>query len=148
ELGGVADGDTAAVAVGIRLATDLVQVHPAGVEIEVEVEVDVDVKTPRDGENACDLLVRVRVGVGTAADQVGALFACCHQQLLGAGIVDETLLREGANLQIERPGVLALERGDGAKPLEADARVDLDVGAHVHGAVENGPLQRLAGAGD
>ena len=115
ELGGMADGDAAAVAVGVGRAAHLVEVHPAGIEIEVEVEVDVEVEAAGDGEDARDVLVRVRVGVGAAADQVGALGAGRHQQLLGARVVDQPLLREDADLQVERPGVIALQLRDGAE---------------------------------
>ncbi len=148
ELGGVTDGDAAAVAVGVGRAAHFVQMHPAGIEIEVEVEVDVEVEAAGDGEDARDVLVGVRVGVGAAADQIGAPGAGRHQQLLRARVVDQPLLREDADLQVERPGVLSLQLRHGLEAAQANARVDLDVGAHVHGAVEDRLLQRAAGAGD
>ncbi len=84
----------------------------------------------------------VGVGVGAAADQVGALLAGRDQQFLGAGIVGQSLLREDADLEVERPGVVALEAAQHVKTLEADARVDLDVGAHELRAREDRLLQR------
>ena len=104
-------------------------------------------KRPRDGEDACDVLVRLGVGVGAAADQVGALLARSRQQLLGAGIVGEAFLREDADLQIERPGVVALQAAQHVETLEPDARIDLDVGAHELRAGEDRLLQGAAGAG-
>jgi hypothetical protein len=58
------------------------------------------------------------------------------------------LLREDADLQVERPGVLSLQLRHGLEAAQTNARVDLDVGAHVHGAVEDRLLQSAAGAGD
>ena len=58
----------------------------------------------RDREDARDLAVRIAVGVGAAADQIGALLPGLDQQFLGAGIVSQALLREDADLEIDRPG--------------------------------------------
>src|SRR5262245_37506496 len=101
----MADRHAASITVGPRLADDLVKVHPAGVEVEIQVEVDVEVELLRDGEDAGDLLDGVAVRIGAAADQVGALPAGRDQQLLGAWIVKEALLREYADLDIDCPGV-------------------------------------------
>ena len=100
-----------------RLPADLVEVHARGVEIEIEMEIDVEIEAPRDGEDARDLPVRVAVGIGTAADQVGARLASRDQQFLGAGVVEQSLLRKHADLEIDRPGVVALEAADGARSL-------------------------------
>ena len=70
-----------------------------------------------------------------------------HQQFFGAGIVGETLLGKGADLQVDRPSVIALELTHRVEALERDARIDFDVGAHAAGAVDDGLLQRVPGAG-
>ncbi len=46
-------------------------------------KVDVEIEARRDREDARDLPVRIGVGVGAAADQVGAALAGFDQQLLG-----------------------------------------------------------------
>ncbi len=47
-------------------------------------KVDVDIEAARDLEDARDLSVRIAVGIGAAADQVGTRLAGRDQQLLGA----------------------------------------------------------------
>ena len=81
------------------------------------------------------------VGVGAAADDVGTLLAGLDQQFLGAGIVGQAFLREYANFEVERPGVIALEGAYGVKALEPHARVGLDMGAHAGRALDDGFLQ-------
>src|SRR5262249_60724677 len=81
------------------------------------------------------------------ADDVGALFTGLHQQFLGARIVGEALLRKGANLQIDRPLVIALEPAYGVEALEPDARIDFDMGAHAGRALDDGFLQGALRAG-
>ena len=90
----MADRDAAAPSMLLGLPADLVEMHPRRVEIEVEMEVDIEIEALRDREDARDLPVRIGVGIGTAADQVGAALAGLDQQFLGAGIVDQALLRE------------------------------------------------------
>ena len=85
------------------------------------------------------------IGVRAAADQVGAFAAGLDQQLLGAGVVEQAFLREHADLEVDGPGEIARELADGAEPFQADARVHLDMGAHVHGAAGDSPLQRATG---
>ena len=124
--------------------------HPAGIEIEVEMEVDVEVEAAGDGEDARDVLVRVRVGIGAAADQVGAparrprpAAPPCPGSLISPSCGKTQIS------QVDAPRRIRARAARTAwKPLQADARVDLDVGAHVHGAVEDRLLQRPAGAGD
>ena len=60
-------------------------------------------KRSGDVEDAADMLVRLRIGIGAATDQVGTFRAGPHQQLLGARIVEQALLGEHADLQIDRP---------------------------------------------
>ena len=141
QLGDMADRDPAAPAVGVGLPAHLVEVHPGRVEVEIQMKVDVEIEAARDGEDARNLRRRIGVGVGAAADDVGALLAGLDQQFLGAGIVGQALLREHADLEVERPGVIALEGAYGVEAVEADARVDLDMGAHARRALDDGFLQ-------
>ena len=108
-------------------------------------KVDVAVEPPRNREDTCDLPVRIAVGVGTAADEVGALFARRDEKLLAARIVEQSFLRKNADFDVDRPGVFLLQPPDGAEPFEPYARVDLDMRAHAHGALQDRPFQRAAG---
>ena len=104
-------------------------------------KVDVEIEAARDIEDARGLRGRIGVGIGAAADDVGALLAGLDQQLLGAGIVGQAFLREHADLQVERPCVVALERPQSVKPVEADPRIRLDMGAHARRALDDGFLK-------
>ena len=87
--------------------------------------------------------VRIGIGIGATADHVGALLAGLHQQLLGAGIVGEALLRERADLQVDCPRIIAFEPAHRVETVEPHARVDFDVGAHAGRAMDDGLLQRV-----
>src|SRR5271170_4304211 len=109
-------------------------------------KVDIAIELPGDGEDARDLAVRIAVGVGTAADEVRAPLVRLNQEFIGAGIVEQAFLRKDTDFEIDCPGVILLELPDGAKSLEADARVDLHMGAHPRGALQDSLLERAAGA--
>ena len=113
-----------------------------GIEREVEMQVEVGVELAGQREQPVDLAVRVAVGVGRAADDGGAAAQGRHHQLLGAGIVEQPFLREDAELEVDRPAILGDQRQHALQPAQADARVDLDVGAHPGGAVQDAALQR------
>ena len=89
--------------------------------------------------------MRIAVGIRTAADEVCALFARRDEKLLGARIVEQPFLRKNADFDVDRPGVVLLEPSDGAESFESYARVDLDMRAHAHGALQDRPFQRAAG---
>src|SRR5580658_8434004 len=109
-------------------------------------KVDIAVELPRNREDTRNLSVRIAIGIGTAADEVGALLARRDEKLLGARIVEQPFLRKNTDFDVDRPGVVLLEPPDGAEPFEPDARVDFDMGAHAHGALQDRPFQRAAGA--
>ena len=109
-------------------------------------EVDVEIEAASDLEDARDLSVRIAVGIGAAADQVGAGLAGRDQQLLGAGIVEQALLRKHADLQVDRPGVVPLQALNGCEAFQSDARIDLDMRAHARGALHDRLLQRAPAA--
>src|SRR5262245_23710541 len=105
-------------------------------------KIDVEIEAARKLENAGDLRLGIGVGIGAAADQVGALLASRDQKLVGAGIVGQALLRKDADLQVDGPGIIALERAHGVKAVEADAGIDLHMGAHSRRAMYDRLLQR------
>ena len=80
-------------------------------------EVDAQIKAAGNGEDARDMLEGLGVRVGAAADQVGARLAGSDQQLFGARVVEETLLRENADLQVDRPRITARQFAHGMKAL-------------------------------
>ena len=115
QFGDVTDGHAPAPARSLRAATDLVEIHPRRIDVEIEMKVDIAVELPRNREDARDLPVRIAVGIGTAADEVCALFARRDEKLLGARIVEQSFLRKNADFDVDRPGVVLLEPPDGAE---------------------------------
>ncbi len=91
---------------------------------------------------AIDLAARVAVEIGRGADRTCASAQALDQQFLGAGIVGEPLLRKDAKLDIHGPGVVARELFDRVKADHADAGIEFDMGAHMHGALRDAALQR------
>ncbi|HEY6702982.1 MAG TPA: hypothetical protein VI010_02705 [Xanthobacteraceae bacterium] len=61
-------------------------------------------------------------------------------------MVGQALLGKGADLQIDRPRVIALELAHCMEALEPDARIDFDVGSHAARAVDDRFLQRVPSA--
>ena len=136
------DRDPAAIAAFVGLAADILGLHPLGALAEIEMHVDVDVVGDGDLEDAVDLAARVAVDVGRGTQHAGAAAQALEQQRLGAGVVQQALLREDADLDVDRPGVVARERRDAVEAAHADDRIDLDMGAHAHGAVADAALER------
>src|SRR6516164_10976248 len=77
--------------------------------------------------------------------------APCSQACTSSSSAPGSLVRpscgKGANLQIDRPLVIALEPAHGVEALEPDARIDFDVGAHAGRALDDGFLQGALRAG-
>ena len=146
QFGGVADGDAALIVAALGLAADLVEMPPGGIEVEIEMQVDIDVEGLREIEQFFQMRRGIGVHIGTAADRLAAVAQGGDQQLLGAGIVGQAFLRKHAERQIDRPGVIALQRLDRLEAAQADARIDLDMGAHPRGAGHDRALQHPGAA--
>ena len=142
----MADRDAALVVAPLGLPADLFEMPPGRIEIEVEMQVDIDVELLRQIENLFEMRVRVGVHIGTAADRFAAVAQRRDQQFFGAGIVGQAFLRKHADREIDRPGIVALQRLDRLEAAQADARIDLDMGAHPRGAVHDGALDHLCAA--
>ena len=145
-LGDMADRDTAAILIFLRALADMLEVHAVGGRAEIEMQVDVDVEFARDFEDAVDLAGRIAVDIGRTADGAAAAIERFHHQLIGAGIVEQSLLRKHANLQIDRPGIFLDQRQDAFEAAQADARIDLQMRAHMSGALQDRLFQRAGGA--
>src|SRR5215813_11103596 len=130
----------------LGLPDHLVETHPGGIEIEVKVKVNVEVEARGNREDLRDMAVRVGVGIGTAANQIGAVLAGCDQQLFSAGIIDQAFLRKDADLEVDRPGVVLLKTLDGVEARHGNARVDLDMRTHARRALDDRLLEGSAGA--
>src|SRR5262249_38863775 len=79
------------------------------------------------------------------SDHPASLFEAFDHEFVGPWIVEQSLLWKDADFKVDGPGIVLNER---AHPLEAaqpDDRVDLQVGAHVRGALEDRLLQRARG---
>ena len=134
------DRDAALVVAPLGLPADLFEMPPRRIEIEVEVQVDIDVELLRQIEDLFEMRVRVGVHVGTAADCFAAVAQGRDQQLFGAGIVGQAFLRKHADREIDRPGIVALQRLDRLEAAQRDARIDFHMGAHPRGAMHDGAL--------
>src|SRR5262249_17401800 len=67
-------------------------------------------------------------------------------QLVGAGIVEQALLRKDADLDVDRPFVFVDQWPHAFEAAQPDAGIDLELGAHVGRAVEDAFLERALGA--
>jgi hypothetical protein len=76
---------------------------------------------------------------------VGAGPAGRDEQRLRARVVEQAFLRKYAELEIDRPGVVALQALEGREGAEADARIDLDMRADAHGSLQDRLDQGLLG---
>src|SRR6267142_7118755 len=141
------DRDTSLIIAPLGLPQDLVEVPPGRIEIEIQVKIDIDIEGLREIEQFFQLRHRIAVHVRATADQVAAIAQGGDQKFLGAGIVGEPFLWEDADRKIDRPGVVAPERLDRLEATQPDARIDLDMGPHPRGAVNDGALEHAGAAG-
>jgi hypothetical protein len=72
--------------------------------------------------------VRVLVHVGRTADDRAAQLDGCDQDVFAAGVVEQAFLGEGAELEVDGPGVVALETQQGADAGQADAGIEWAMG--------------------
>ena len=143
----MADGDAPAIAAGPGLGDDCRQSGVFRIEVEIEVEIDIDAKGLRQIEDQPHVFLRLGVGVGATADQIGAALQRRLQQAIGFHLLRQALLGEGADFEVDGEGVVALQLQDGVEGAQAGARIDLDEGAHLVGAMENRLLQHASGPG-
>ena len=143
----MADRDAAVIIAPLGLPADFLEMPPGRIEIEVEMQVDIDVELLRQIEQFFEMRVRIGVHIGTAADRLAAVAQRCDQKFFGAGIVGQAFLRKHADRQVDRPGIVALQRLDRLEAAQPDARIDLDMGAHPRGAVHDGALEHPRAAG-
>ncbi len=125
----------------LRELADEVDQHVVGGGTDVEMQVDVDVEFPTELEDAPDLAAGIAVVARRAADRLDAAPERLHQQFLGAGTADESFLGKDADLHVDGPGIIRDQGMDGVEAAHADAGIDLDLGAHAGGAVENAFLE-------
>src|SRR6266404_1263397 len=140
------DGDASVIVAALGLPANLVEVPPGRIEIEIEMKIDIDIEGLREIEQLLDLRRGIGVHIGAAADQIAAVAQRRDQQLFSTGIVGQPFLWKDTDLQIDGPGVVALERLDGLKAAQSDARVDLDMGPHPRGAGNDGALDHAGAA--
>src|SRR5712671_4671332 len=123
------DRDAALVIAPLGLSADFFKMPPGWIEIEVEVQVDIDIELLRQIKYLFEMRVRIGVHIGTAADRFAAVAQRRDQQFLGPGIVGQALLRKHADREIERPGIAVFQRLDRLEAAQADAWIDLEMGA-------------------
>ncbi len=125
----------------LRLAADIFDLHPIGGLGKVQMHVDFDIEVARDRKYPVDLAARVAVEIRNGADRPRAPAQALDQQLFGAGIVGESLLREDAQFHIQCPGIVARELLDRFETDHCYARIEFDMGAHAHRATHDAAFQ-------
>ena len=130
QLGEVPHGNPPLPAGALRPLDDLADVQVLGLVEEVHVKVGVHVEGFGQPEDDRDVLGRVGVVVGAAADEVAAHLQSLAQEPLGAGRLEDAFLGEGAELQLEGRPVLGPQRQHRLHAHESDDGIDLDVGPH------------------
>lgn len=138
QLGDVADGHAALHAAGDDLLRHLVEMPPARVGVEIEVAVEIQAEVLRHGEDPRDMPPGIAVGVGAAAEQVGARAQRLPQQLFGAAVVAQ-LDQPLSGKPLQR---LPDQRAAGAEALAQ--RILGQLHARQQGALEDGRAQRGA----
>ena len=146
QLGHMAQVHAALPAVAHRPIADRLDLGSVGVQVEVQVKIQIDVVPHGHREQDVDLRQRVAVGIGAAAQKVGPLRQRLFQKRLGAGIVGQAFLGKGADLQVQRKCIVVLQGQHCLQAAQSGARVDLDMGAHVHGALPDRGLDHLCAA--
>src|SRR5690606_34979648 len=68
------------------------------------------------------------------------------EKLIGSRIIEQSFLRENANLEVYRPQVIFLELENCIEAPQSDERIDLDVSPHARRALNNGLLQNALAA--
>jgi hypothetical protein len=81
-----------------------------------------------------------------AADRPGAAAQPLDEQGVGAGTIGQPILREDADLDIDRPAIIRNQRLDRVEAAHADRRIDLDLGAHPRRSVEDALFESVRGA--
>ena len=109
-------------------------------------QVDIDVELLRQIKYLFEMRVRIGVHVGTAADRFATVAQGRDQEFFRAGIVGQAFLRKHADREIERPGIVALQRLDRLEAAQAYARIDFHMGAHAGGAMHDGALDHFCAA--
>ncbi len=129
----------------IRATADVVHIHAVGRRAEIEMHVDIDSELMRHLEHSIDLAGRVGVGVGRRPDHSTAALQAFDHELVGTRIVEQPLLRKDADFKVDGPGIVLDERQHALEAAQPDDRIDLQMGAHVGGALEDRLLQRARG---
>src|SRR5690349_11553522 len=140
------DRDTIFPADAIREIADLPRHDVVRRVAAISVYVDVHAEILRHRKYALDLCGTVLVVTRCATDDRRATFEPFHDVRFGAGNVRPAFLEEHADLEIDAPGVVLREAPDRIEAAKSDIRIDFHVRAHVHDAVQDGMLQRLASA--
>ena len=113
---------------------------------EIDVEVDVAFVGACEFENTLELPLAIGVGAGRAADDAHALLEGRDQELIRSRIVGQALLREHADLDIDKIGEIADRLGDALEAAHIDDRIKFELGANPGCALSQGAGQNLAGA--
>ena len=116
--------------------------HTLGGMTEIEMHIDVDIELTRLFEDPVDLAGRHAVHIGCAADHPAATLQAFDDQFIGARQVEQAVLGKDADVDIDGPFVFVDQRQDALEGSQANDRVDLQMGAHMGRALQDGLFQR------
>ena len=140
--GYVADRDTTAIFVLVGTTADMFKVHIVSGRTEIQMHVDVDVELAGHLEDAINLPRRITIGVRRAAYHAAAAFERLHHQLVRARIVEQALLREDADIKVDRPGIFLDQWHHTFEAAQPDAGIHFQVRAHMRRALKDRLFQR------
>ena len=90
---------------------------------------------------------RIAVGIGAAAQQIGALAQRGMQQIQRLRLLRQPLLREGAKFEVDHIGIIGAQPRQRVKGPQPGAGIHLDKAAHHQRAMAHGAFQQGGGAG-
>ena len=142
----MADSYPASKAVFIRQLAHQVNVHLLRRIAGVQMHVDVHIELTRQLEDPMDLPGMVGIIIRCGADDTCAAPQTFDQQSVSAWIVGQPLLREDADLDVDRPGIVVAQSLNRFEAAHLHAAIELQMRAHSRGAMLDALLQRAAGA--
>ena len=142
----MADGNAAPEPSALGQIGDEVGVEAGGIVAGIDVHVDIDIEPPRQLENAVDLAGVIEVVVGRRADHMSTHLQPLDQGGIGRRRRRQSLLREDAEFEIDRPGVVFRQLLQRLDALDAHWCIDLDVGADACRPVLEAAFQRRLSA--
>ena len=142
----MANGDATAEPNALRQIGHEMGVETRGIVAGIDVHIDIDVESPCKLEDPVDLSRVIDVVVGRCADHMCAHLQSLDEGGIGGGRRRQTFLREDADFEIDRPGIVLGQHLQRLDALYADGCIDLGVGAYARRSVLDAAFERRLSA--